>query len=149
MFWASDGAVPEIRRVSPGRAVSGHGWMGLRQNGDYVVTGFSELPLMPGWFWAYTRSTWIANGPPPGRGSPSERGPGFTRPDAPGGGCSSVYVGGGPLTAGDLVLEPGRHEARVGDHVLALTPTEFRLLEALVRAWPVKIETLTTAQDCR
>ncbi len=22
--------------------------MGLRQNGDYVVTGFSELPLMPG-----------------------------------------------------------------------------------------------------
>jgi len=48
VFWASDGAVPEIRRVSPGRAASGHGWMGLRQNGDYVVTGFSELPLMPG-----------------------------------------------------------------------------------------------------
>ncbi len=43
-------------------------------------------------------------------------------------------VGGGPLVAGDLVLEPGRHEARVGDTALALTPTEFRLLEALVRA---------------
>ena len=42
--------------------------------------------------------------------------------------------GGGPLMAGDLVLEPGRHEARVGDTALALTPTEFRLLEALVRA---------------
>ena len=41
---------------------------------------------------------------------------------------------GGPLTAGDLVLEPGRHEARVGDQSLTLTPTEFRLLEALVRA---------------
>jgi two-component system, OmpR family, KDP operon response regulator KdpE len=40
----------------------------------------------------------------------------------------------GPLEAGPLVLEPGRHEARVGDNVLALTPTEFRLLEALVRA---------------
>jgi DNA-binding response OmpR family regulator len=40
----------------------------------------------------------------------------------------------GPLSAGDLVLEPGRHEARVGDMPLALTPTEFRLLEALVRA---------------
>jgi two-component system KDP operon response regulator KdpE len=40
----------------------------------------------------------------------------------------------GPLAAGDLVLEPGRHEARVGDRSLALTPTEFRLLEALVRA---------------
>ena len=43
-------------------------------------------------------------------------------------------TGGGPLTAGDLVLEPGRHEARVGDRSLTLTPTEFRLLEALVRA---------------
>jgi DNA-binding response OmpR family regulator len=28
----------------------------------------------------------------------------------------------------------GGHEARVGEHALSLTPTEFRLLEALVRA---------------
>jgi two-component system KDP operon response regulator KdpE len=42
--------------------------------------------------------------------------------------------GGGPLTVGDLTIEPGRHEARVGDVSLVLTPTEFRLLEALVRA---------------
>ena len=42
--------------------------------------------------------------------------------------------GGGPLAVGELVIEPGRHEARVGDTALALTPTEFRLLEALVRA---------------
>ena len=41
---------------------------------------------------------------------------------------------GGPLTAGNLTLEPGRHEARCGDVSLTLTPTEFRLLEALVRA---------------
>src|SRR6476659_7267808 len=40
----------------------------------------------------------------------------------------------GPLEAGPLVLEPGRHEARVGETALSLTPTEFRLLEALVRA---------------
>lgn len=40
----------------------------------------------------------------------------------------------GPLEAGRLVLEPGRHEAHVGDETLALTPTEYRLLEALVRA---------------
>ncbi len=40
----------------------------------------------------------------------------------------------GPLSAGDLYLEPARHEARVGDIALVLTPTEFRLLEALVRA---------------
>ena len=35
---------------------------------------------------------------------------------------------------GSLVLEPGRHEAQVGETALTLTPTEFRLLEALVRA---------------
>ena len=40
----------------------------------------------------------------------------------------------GPLEIGALVLEPARHEARVGDAALALTPTEFRLLDALVRA---------------
>ena len=39
--------MPDIRRVSPGRAASGHNWMGLRQNGDYLVTGFSEIPLFP------------------------------------------------------------------------------------------------------
>jgi len=42
--------------------------------------------------------------------------------------------GPGPLEAGALVLEPGRHEAHVGERALALTPTEYRLLEALVRA---------------
>jgi two-component system KDP operon response regulator KdpE len=40
----------------------------------------------------------------------------------------------GPVTAGALALEPARHEARVGAAALTLTPTEFRLLEALVRA---------------
>jgi two-component system KDP operon response regulator KdpE len=40
----------------------------------------------------------------------------------------------GPLSAGELHLEPARHEAKVGDSALVLTPTEFRLLEALVRA---------------
>src|SRR5215211_3909157 len=40
----------------------------------------------------------------------------------------------GSLTAGDLRLDPSRHAARVGDTELSLTPTEFRLLEALVRA---------------
>ena len=35
---------------------------------------------------------------------------------------------------GSLTLEPARHEARVGAISLGLTPTEFRLLEALVRA---------------
>ncbi|MBV9858537.1 MAG: hypothetical protein JO038_00310 [Alphaproteobacteria bacterium] len=48
MFWAGNGAIPELRRVSPGRSTVGHGWIGLRQNGDYVVTGFAETPLLPG-----------------------------------------------------------------------------------------------------
>jgi DNA-binding response OmpR family regulator len=41
---------------------------------------------------------------------------------------------GGRLGAGALILEPGRHSAHVRSTPLALTPTEFRLLEALVRA---------------
>jgi len=48
VFWIGDGAMPEIRRVGPGRAAAGRSWMGLRQNGDYVVTGFSDVPLLPG-----------------------------------------------------------------------------------------------------
>jgi hypothetical protein len=46
-FWVADGGVPEIRRVGPGRAAAGYGWMGVRENGDYVVAGFSETPLLP------------------------------------------------------------------------------------------------------
>ena len=38
------------------------------------------------------------------------------------------------LEAGGLVLDLGRHEARVGDQSLDLTPIEYRLAEALVRA---------------
>jgi hypothetical protein len=48
IFWASTGNIPEIRRVAPERAAAGRNWMGLRANGDYTVTGFSETPLLPG-----------------------------------------------------------------------------------------------------
>jgi DNA-binding response OmpR family regulator len=41
---------------------------------------------------------------------------------------------GGRLTIGELSVDPSRHEARVGSAVLDLTPTEFRLLETLLRA---------------
>jgi DNA-binding response OmpR family regulator len=40
----------------------------------------------------------------------------------------------GRLSAGTVSLDPGRHGALVGGSPLALTPTEYRLLEALVRA---------------
>jgi len=47
---------------------------------------------------------------------------------------ATVETGGAPISIGGLMLEPARHEARVGDTPIALTPTEYRLLEALVRA---------------
>ncbi|HJW21876.1 MAG TPA: response regulator transcription factor, partial [Candidatus Limnocylindrales bacterium] len=50
------------------------------------------------------------------------------------GGTSTTAAGGGPLVAGDLSIDSGRHEASVGDVVLNLTPIEYRLLELLVRA---------------
>jgi DNA-binding response OmpR family regulator len=38
------------------------------------------------------------------------------------------------LSYGNLAIESGRHEARVGETRLDLTPIEYRLLEALMRA---------------
>ncbi|MDF1790822.1 MAG: hypothetical protein P1U88_02880 [Thalassobaculaceae bacterium] len=45
--WLSDTAVPSMRRVAPGRTATGRGWIGLRENGDYVVAGVSLLPALP------------------------------------------------------------------------------------------------------
>ena len=50
--WLADG-MPELRRVgredrTHGGGFGGSPWIGLRQNGDYVVTGIRELPLMVG-----------------------------------------------------------------------------------------------------
>jgi len=47
-FWIGNGALPDIRRVAADRTAAGRNWLGLRQNGDYVVTGVSETPLLPG-----------------------------------------------------------------------------------------------------
>jgi hypothetical protein len=52
VLWLTDG-VPELRRVKPGRdtggrELGGRGWIGLRANGDYVVAGITQLPLLPG-----------------------------------------------------------------------------------------------------
>ncbi len=48
VFWVGSGAVPEVRRVAPGRTAAGSDWMGLRANGEYTVAGLSETPLLPG-----------------------------------------------------------------------------------------------------
>jgi hypothetical protein len=49
-YWIGGGTLPDIRRVAADRTAAGRNWLGLRQNGDYVVTGVSETPLLPGIF---------------------------------------------------------------------------------------------------
>jgi DNA-binding response OmpR family regulator len=49
-------------------------------------------------------------------------------------GASTERAGRNPLTHGDLVLDPDRHEVRVGGSVVPLTRVEFRLLLALLEA---------------
>jgi len=41
---------------------------------------------------------------------------------------------GGTIVTGGLVIERARHRAQMGEIILDLTPTEFRLLDALARA---------------
>jgi hypothetical protein len=48
LFWVGPGTIPDFRRVAPERAAAGRGWLGLRANGDYIVTGVHETPLLPG-----------------------------------------------------------------------------------------------------
>lgn len=48
IFWLQDNPQgPELRQTSPGRNAAGRNWLGLVQNGDYTVTGFSTLSLLP------------------------------------------------------------------------------------------------------
>ncbi|MBM3572419.1 MAG: hypothetical protein FJX52_08685 [Alphaproteobacteria bacterium] len=48
LIWVSDGNLPELRRVRPGRQLHGRDWLGIVANGDHVVTGVKETSLMPG-----------------------------------------------------------------------------------------------------
>ncbi len=43
--WLHDG-LPTFRWVEPGQAGAGRGWMGLRRNHAYAVTGVNEIPLL-------------------------------------------------------------------------------------------------------
>lgn len=52
ILWLADG-MPDLRRVrggrdAGGREPGGRGWIGLRENGDYVVVGITQFPLLPG-----------------------------------------------------------------------------------------------------
>lgn len=45
--WLVDG-VPDVRRVRPERTAAGRGWLGLRQNESFAVTGVTQISLLPG-----------------------------------------------------------------------------------------------------
>ncbi|WP_439814922.1 hypothetical protein [Zavarzinia sp. CC-PAN008] len=44
--WLRDG-MPTLRRVAPDRTAAGDGWIGLRDNRAYRVTGLDSVPLLP------------------------------------------------------------------------------------------------------
>jgi hypothetical protein len=44
--WLSDG-LPTIRRTLPGQSTDGTDWMGLRANGEHVVSGVTLTPVLP------------------------------------------------------------------------------------------------------
>jgi hypothetical protein len=44
--WLVDGT-PSVRHVVPGRALAGRDWIGIHRNERYLVTGASQLPLLP------------------------------------------------------------------------------------------------------
>ena len=47
IHWLQDYPRIELRRVPAGRAMSGGSWIGLRQNGQYTVSGVDQTPLLP------------------------------------------------------------------------------------------------------
>ncbi|NNG04973.1 MAG: hypothetical protein HKM95_12855 [Inquilinus sp.] len=46
-FWLAEDGVPAVRQVRPERDAAGRNWIGLRANGDYLVTGAREASLLP------------------------------------------------------------------------------------------------------
>ena len=49
MLWLGKDGVPDLRQVRPGGRMAGRGWLGLRDNRAYRVTGVERTPLLPGW----------------------------------------------------------------------------------------------------
>ena len=45
--WLAERGTPAVRKVARGRATSGRDWIGLVRNERYLVTGASQLPLLP------------------------------------------------------------------------------------------------------
>ncbi len=49
VLWLAREAVPEVRAIRPGGRTAGRGWLGLRDNRAYRVTGIERTPLLPPW----------------------------------------------------------------------------------------------------
>ena len=49
VLWLGSGAVPDVRAVRPGGRMADRGWLGLRDNRAYRVTGIERTPLLPPW----------------------------------------------------------------------------------------------------
>jgi hypothetical protein len=47
VVWLAERGTPSVRKVARGRATSGRDWIGLVRNERYLVTGASQLPLLP------------------------------------------------------------------------------------------------------
>ncbi len=47
--WLASDGVPDLRQIDAGRRMSGRGWIGLKRNGAYTVTGTTETTLLPAW----------------------------------------------------------------------------------------------------
>ena len=67
LSWISSDPLPTVRRVTPGRDVSGPGWIGMLDHGRYVVRGIDVLALVPPWlllalFIAGLAAAWRAEG---------------------------------------------------------------------------------------
>ena len=45
--WLRADGVPDIRRVGPGRDMAGQGWIGLRENRQYLVAALEQHSLLP------------------------------------------------------------------------------------------------------
>ncbi len=43
----AEAALPDLRKVKPGRDRAGRRWLGLQANGAFLVTGVSQVPLLP------------------------------------------------------------------------------------------------------
>ncbi len=46
VIWIGDG-LPDFRRTRPGRSAAGSSWLGMVDNGAYIVTGVRQVPLLP------------------------------------------------------------------------------------------------------